>query len=99
MILDKKALTLAEVTDMIGYSEKAQGMKEFIKKFNKMKLEDALEMKEKLIALDLIQLKDENIVSIVNFVPKDSVELNKVLANISLNQEEVDKILNVTKDY
>lgn len=99
MILDKKPLTLAEVSNMIGDSEKAKEMKEFIKKFSKMKVADALKMREELVALDLIQLKEENIVSVVNFVPKDSIELNKVLANVSLNQEEVDKILNVTKNY
>ena len=99
MILDKKPLTLAEVTNLIGDSEKAEGMKKFIKTFNKMKLEDAMKMKEELEALDLIQLKEDHIVSLVNFVPKDSVELNKVLSGVSLNQEEVDKILNVTKNY
>jgi DNA-directed RNA polymerase subunit F len=99
MILDKKPLTLAEVTNLIGDSEKAEGLKKFIKTFNKMKLEDAMKMKEELEALDLIQLKEDHIVSLVNFVPKDSVELNKVLSGVSLNQEEVDKILNVTKNY
>ena len=99
MILEKKALTLAEVTNLIGDSEKAVAMKDFIKKFSKMKLSDAEEMKKELVALDLIQLKDEHIVSLVNFVPKDSVELNKVLAGVSLNQEEVDKLLNVTSKY
>ena len=99
MILEKKALTLAEVTNLIGDSEKAAAMKEFIKKFSKMKLTDAEEMKKEIVALDLIQLKDEHIVSLVNFVPKDSVELNKVLAGVSLNQEEVDKLLNVTSKY
>lgn len=99
MILEKKALTLAEVTNLIGDSEKAVAMKDFIKKFSKMKLADAEKMKEEIVALDLIQLKEENIVSLVNFVPKDSVELNKVLAGVSLNQEEVDKLLNVTSKY
>lgn len=99
MIIDKKALTLAEVTNLIGDSEKAVAMKDFIKKFSKMKLEDAEKMKEEIIALDLIQLKDEHIVSLINFVPKDSVELNKVLNGVSLNQEEVDKLLNVTSKY
>ncbi|MBC8435089.1 hypothetical protein H8D91_01160 [archaeon] len=99
MILDKKALTLAEVTNLIGDSEKASAMKDFIKKFSKMKLADAEKMKEEIIAIDLIQLKDEHIVSLVNFVPKDSVELNKVLSGVSLNQEDVDKLLNVTSKY
>jgi DNA-directed RNA polymerase subunit F len=99
MIIDKKPLTLAEVTNLIGDSEKAQNVKDFIKKFSKMKLEDATKMKEELTALDLVQLKEDHIVSLVNFVPKDSVELNKVLSGVSLNQEEVDKILNVTKNY
>jgi DNA-directed RNA polymerase subunit F len=84
---------------LIGDSEKAQNVKDFIKKFSKMKLEDATKMKEELTALDLVQLKEDHIVSLVNFVPKDSIELNKVLSGVSLNQEEVDKILNVTKNY
>ncbi len=99
MILDKKPLTLAEVNNLIGDSEKAQEMKRFIKTFNGMKLEDALKLKEEIIALDLIQLKEERIVNIVNFLPKDATELNKVLSGVSLNQEEVEKILNVTKNY
>jgi len=99
MILDKKPLTLAEVNNLIGDSEKAQEMKKFIKTFNGMKLEDALKLKEEIIALDLIQLKEERIVNIVNFLPKDATELNKVLSGVSLNQEEVEKILNVTKNY
>lgn len=99
MILNQKPLTLPEVVDTIGDSDKAKEMKKFIKNFNKMKVEDALKMKEELLALDLIQLKEEHIVSLVNFVPKDATELNKVLQGVSLNQEEVDKLLNVTKNY
>lgn len=99
MILGKQPLTLAEVTNLIGDSEKAEGMKKFVKTFNKTKLEDALKMKEELTALDLIQLKEESIVNLVNFMPKDAADLNKVLTGISLNQEDVDKILNVIKNY
>lgn len=99
MILDKKPLTLAEVVEIIGDSEKSTAMKKFIKTFNKLSQEKALKMKEELFALDLIQLKEEHIVSVVNFVPKSATELNKVLQGVSLNQEEVDKILNVTRNY
>ena len=58
-----------------------------------------LEMKDELRALDLIKLKDTHIVKIVDFVPKDASELNKVIIEVSLDSNEVAKILEVTGKY
>ena len=74
-------------------------IKKFIKGFNKMDVKKALEMKAELKGLDLIKLKDEHIVKIVDFVPKDASELNKVIIEVSLDSYEVAKILEVTGKY
>jgi DNA-directed RNA polymerase subunit F len=99
MILNEKPLLLGEVSELTGDSDQGKEIKKFIKKFSKLKIEDAKKMKEELEGLDILQLKEKDIVSLVNFVPKDGQEVMKVLQGISFNQEEVDKILNVTKNY
>ena len=90
---------MAEVADLAGDLGKEKKIKQFIKKFTKLKPDKAKEMKEDLKKLDLIKLKDEHIVKIVDFMPEDAVDLNKVLPGVSLDQDEVSKILEVVKKY
>jgi len=98
-VTEERPITMAEVVSLAGDSEKAEEIKKFIKNFNKMDVAKAIEMKEELKALDLIKLKDEHIVKIVDFVPKDASELNKVIIEVSLDSDEVAKILEVTGKY
>jgi DNA-directed RNA polymerase subunit F len=99
MIKELIPLTLAEVTDLVGEGEKPEKIKSFIKKFNKMKPDKAKAMKEDLKKLDLLKLKDEDIVKIVDFMPQEAADLSKIVQGISLDQDEVNKILEVTKKY
>lgn len=98
-VTEERPITMAEVISLAGESEKGEEIKKFIKTFNKMDVAKALEMKEELKALDLIKLKDEHIVKIVDFIPKDASELNKVIIEVSLDSDEVAKILEVTGKY
>ena len=98
-VTEERPITMAEVVSLAGDSEKAEEIKKFIKNFNKMDVKKALEMKEELKALDLIKLKDGHIVKIIDFVPKDASELNKVIIEVSLDSDEVAKILEVTGKY
>jgi len=96
-ITEERPITMAEVAALAGDSEKGMAIKKFIKAFNKMPLKKAQELKENLKALDLIKLKESHIVKIVDFMPSDATELNKVVGDVSLDQEEVTKILDVVK--
>ena len=98
-VTEERPITMAEVVALAGDSEKSEEIKKFIKKFNKMDVEKAKEMTAELKALDLIKLKDMHIVKIVDFVPKDASELNKVIIEVSLDSDEVAKILEVTGKY
>ena len=98
-ITEETPITMAEVVATAGDSDKSEAMKKFIKSFNKMDVKKAREMKAELKALDLIKLKDEHIVKIVDFVPTDVSELNKVIIEVSLDADEITKILDVTKKY
>ena len=99
MIKDQRPLTYAEVLELIGDGERAKKVKDFIKKFYKLKPADAKKLYEELAALNLMKLKDEYIVNITNFLPQDASDLMKVLSESSFDQEEVNKILDVVKKY
>jgi len=98
-IKEERPIMMAEVVALVGDSEKAEAIKKFIKNFNKMPIKKAIEIQKELKALDLIKLKDMHVVKIVDFMPKDASELNKVVSDVSLDQEEVTKILDVVKKY
>jgi DNA-directed RNA polymerase subunit F len=98
-IKEERPITMAEVVSLVGDSEKSEEIKKFVKSFNKMDVKKAKEFVAELKALDLIKLKDEHIVKIVDFVPKDASELNKVIIEVSLDSDEVAKILEVTGKY
>ena len=98
MIKKQIPLTLAEVADLVGKSEKEGKVKDFIKDFNKMSVKKAIEMKQEIKELDLIKLKDEDIVKIVDFMPDDAADLTKIV-NASLDQDETNKILEIVKKY
>ena len=93
MIKESKPLTLAEVSEIVGTSERAEKVKSFIKKFSKTKPQDSKKIKDDLRALDLIKLKERDIVKIADFLPTDQADLNKILPETSLDQEETNKIL------
>ena len=98
-VKEETPITLAEVVSLVGDSDKAVAIKKFIKNFNKMDIGKARKMKDALRALDLIKLKEEYIVKIVDFMPSDAVGLNKVLVEVALDGDEVTKILEVVKSF
>jgi DNA-directed RNA polymerase subunit F len=99
MIKTQKALTMAEVVSLAGDSEKEKNLKQFVKKFVSIDEETAKKMKQELMDLNLIKLKEENTVKIVDFMPQDASELTKVLPGIPLNQDEITQILDIVKKY
>lgn len=98
-IIESTPLTLAEVSDLAGDTDREKNVKIFIKKFSKMPVDKAKAMRKELAKLELLKLKEEHVVKIVDFMPEDASDLNKVMVDVSLDQEEVNKILNVVKKY
>ena len=99
VIREETPISMAEVAALVGDNERGVAMKKFIGNFVKMDVEKAKELKGELEALDLIKLKASHIVKIVDFLPKDAVELNKVVGEASLDSEEVAKVLDVVGKY
>lgn len=101
MIIDRTPLNLNEVEDImknLPESEKIEETKLFLKKFLKSKPEHAKKIKEGLEKLDLLKLKREHIVKIIDLLPTDASDLNKIFVDVSLNEDEINKILEVVKN-
>jgi DNA-directed RNA polymerase subunit F len=99
VIKEERPLTLAEVVSLAQDNEKGEEIKKFISSFIKIDAEKAKELRAELEGLNLIKLKDSYIAKIVDFLPKDASELNKVLSDVSLDADEVSKITSVTSKY
>ena len=98
MILDRQPLNLNEVQDIlekIPNSDNKEEMKLYLKKFLNTKPEKAKQIKEDLEKLDLLKIKREHLVKIIDLLPKDASDLNKIFTDVVLNEDETNKILDV----
>lgn len=100
MIKNSSPLSMAEATDFIkGSKDEGKEMQGFIKKFTKLKAKEGKEMREKLQSLDVIKLDDSYISKIIDVLPENEEELNKIFTGMSLDDEEAKKVLDVVKEF
>ena len=102
MIKERKPLNMCEVTEVlkeIKETDKTKELKSFIKDFCKVTPAKARELKEDLIKLDVIKLKEGDIAKIIDIMPEDAAELNKIFVDIALDSDETNKILETIKKY
>lgn len=100
MIKIQTPVSMAEVEEIIKNSESEnKELVGFIKKFIKINAKDAQKLKEELNELKILQLKESHIAKIIDMMPEDSTDLNKLLSDVILNDDEKSKILGVVKKY
>jgi len=95
-----KPLTLAEAEKIVKDSgTENEEIKKHFKKFMKIKLKDVAKMKEELEGLDNHKIKPEHIVKIIDFLPEDASDINKIFTDVSLDEDEIKQITDVVKKY
>ena len=103
MIKEMTPLSLAETMELVDTtgedSEESKEVKGFLKKFTKLKVNKAKEMEKELKELNMVKLKEEHIIKIIDILPEDAADLNKILVDVSLDEDESKKILEVVKKY
>ena len=98
MIKNTEILSMAQATEYID-KENNSDILGFIKKFKKLNLKEANELKEKIKSLDLMKVNDMHIVKIIDLMPENEEELNKIFTDVSLNEDETNKILGTIKEF
>lgn len=97
MIIKQEPLSMAEVKRIV--KDENEELEKFVKSFVKMKPEEAENMEKELQALGILKIKQEHIVKIVDLLPEDASDVNKIGMDVGLDEEEIGKILGVIKKY
>ena len=100
MIYDRTPLNLNEVQailENVPDSDRKEEVKIYLKKFLKAKAGQSEKIKQGLEEMDLLKLKREHIVKISDLLQGDASDLNKIFTDVSLNEEETNKILELVK--
>ena|SRR3989344_7345323 len=95
-IKNNEPISMAEVTEFV---EKDSEVSKFIKKFTKMENKEAKEFRKKIESLDLMKIKSDSISKIIDLMPENQDDLNKIFVGTSLDEEESKRILDEVKQF
>ena len=99
IVLDKKPLSMAQVKEQVKDLEDKKELESYLKRFSKSKLENAKKIEEEIIALENPKVREEDVIKIVDFLPKDAEDLNKILIEVSLTEDETNQIIDIVKKH
>lgn len=95
MIEHKQPLSMAESLEYIKDKE----ISKFIKGFVNPKPEKAKELRKKIEDLKLIKLNERHISKIIDFLPEDKEDLNKIITDLNFDENETNNILSTIKNH
>jgi DNA-directed RNA polymerase subunit F len=101
MIKERTPLAMYEVKELLSElkeNDKSKATLEFIKTFEKSNSERAKKLRDSIDALGIIKLRTSDIIKIVDVMPENATELNKIFTEISLDADETAKILDAIKN-
>jgi len=99
MIKNMEPITLAEAKKLVEDNEGREDVKGYFKKFMKLKEKDALEIKKELEGLNNHKIRKENITKIIDFLPEDASDVNKIFIDVSLEENEIKQITDIVAKY
>jgi len=98
-VLNQKPIPLAIVKEYVGESEEKRPIDEYLKKFASLPKDKAEKLVEEVTALNNPKIKDADIAKIVDLLPQDAADLNKIFIELSLSDDEANQLLNIVKKY
>jgi len=64
-----------------------------------LKIEKAESLKKEILALNNPKINEFHAVKTVDFLPRETRDVNKIFNDVSLNEEEINAILEIVKKY
>ncbi len=99
MITNNKLLSMAEISEYVKKDDDNAEFFKFLKDFVKLNSKEAKELKEKIEGLKLMKIRSEHIVKIIDLMPEDEEDLNKIFIDVSLDKDETKKVLDTVKEF
>lgn len=99
MIKNMQLLSISEISEYLKEETPlTKELKGFIKKYTEISSEKAKKIKQELQDLDIIKLKEEHIVKIIDILPESKEDLNKIFTDVGLDEDESKIILDKIKE-
>lgn len=92
-----RPVALAEVKKIIGDQEVKSELKDYLKEYCKNDYDQSIKIIEALKSLGNIKLKEEHIIKIADFMPKNAEELNKIFNDFALTENEANEIIAIVQ--
>lgn len=99
IILDKKPLSISEVKSQVSNLEEKKALEDYLKRFGNLKKDKAEKLAEDLRGLNNPKIKEDDIVKVIDFLPTQSEEVNKIFTDVSLSEDESNKIIEIVGKY
>lgn len=100
MIREIEAISSSETLEYLGKTEENEKeLTTFIKKFSKLSVKEAKQLKKSIEELNSIKIKKEHISKIIDLLPETSQDLNKIFVDMSLDEDEAKNILEKVKEF
>lgn len=100
MIKNREPLSMAEALEYIEDKKDSEAdIRKLIKKIVKLDPETAVKLRGKLSSLGLLKLKKENISKVIDIMPENQDNLNKIFTDVVLDEDESKKILEAIKEF
>ena len=97
---NNEPLSMVEVAEYVKKIEDSEmDLTGFIKKFVKLNLKEVKELRKKIEELEFMKVRREYIVKIIDLMPENAEDLNKIFVDVSLNEDETRKILETVKEF
>ncbi|MFA5020234.1 MAG: hypothetical protein WC533_04000 [Candidatus Pacearchaeota archaeon] len=99
MIKQMQPLTLNEAKELIKEYGGKEEVISHINRFSKLKKKSAEDLKKELVALENHKIREEQIIKIVDFLPEDASDINKIFVDVSLDEHEIKQITDIVSKY
>lgn len=99
MIRNRESLSMAEAEEYLKGNDSASELVGFINKFVQIDAKKAKELRAKLQDLNLLKIKSEHISKVIDLLPENAEDLNKIFIDVRLDEDEIQKILDIVKHY
>jgi DNA-directed RNA polymerase subunit F len=98
-ILNQQPIPTSQVKAYVNDFEERKALEVYLKKFSKLSKDKSESLMKDLKALNNPKIRESDIIKVVDFIPKDAEELNKIFSEVSLSEEETNAILEIIKKY
>lgn len=98
MAIQNKPLSMSEAKEYLQ-QEGNEEIKGFVNKFAKIDSEKAKELRSKLEELDMIKMSEQHIAKVIDILPTELEEINKIFTDTNLEEDEKKQVIEVVKQF